>query len=275
MNELSEYLLQFKSIKTHKIKFYDLNINDINEDKAFYEKYFVYGKLKFVKFLVLDKCETIDHVYVAPKYMSGIFWTKCTSVDELKNVLQSYNLIAKSDNMGCVTLNGFICCDYDIPIDALEKFILLHPIIEKFMWGAEYSNPTIKNYDKANSFERGLILSELCKYKNDKNVKLSATTKYSNSCISFDGSHDNVQYVTVSYIPTIKNKNIHKFNEFKGTTFSDDMPSDILSVLMTLPKFIVYADLLNGEITNNDVVLAIILATKNNKDTLLINLQNF
>jgi hypothetical protein len=90
MNELSEYLLQFKSLESHKIKFYDLHINDVNEDKSFYEKYIVYGKLGFVKFIVLDN-EIIDHVFIAPKYISGIFWNKCVTVQEIKNVLYMHN----------------------------------------------------------------------------------------------------------------------------------------------------------------------------------------
>lgn len=265
MNELSEYLLQFKSLESHKIKFYDLHINDVNEDKSFYEKYIVYGKLGFVKFIVLDN-EIIDHVFIAPKYISGIFWNKCVTIQEIKNVLYMYNLLPHTNTYPKKTIFGFINCEHKTPIKAIEKFALLHPVIDKFMWGTKYENPKIKDFEKINPFGYSLILSQLCKNKHD-DIKLTINTKYSQSCISFEGTKDNIQYITITYDSIVKDDNVYKFNLFKGTSFENDIPADVMSILMTLPKIITYEDLLNDNITIHDVLLAIVLATKTDRDT--------
>lgn len=272
MSNLYECIEKFKT-NNEIITFTESYINDINQDKLFFTNYKVAAETKNVRFIVPINNEECQHIYVAPIDMPSVFWTKCTTPEDVQKIMNLYNLNEYEDVQITKTIYGFVNTDNSFTFDVIKNFIYLHPILNKFMWGQKYDNPVIQNMDKLGPFERSLILDDLMEQCDDVR-KLSCKTKYSHSIISFEGDTSHMKYISITYKSTIDNENIHKFNELKSTSFDSDIPPDVLSVLMNLPQILQYSDCLICDEKNNidesNILLAIILATKTTHTTDLL-----
>ncbi len=218
----------------------------------------VLGKKNFIHFV-----GNSDLTFLVPDDLPFVLWHKVTSHEEMKDITDFYlKLTVSADVTSECIFRGFIGLaeTTHLTFSALEKFILLHPLTEKIIWGPLYRKPETQFFSKLNPLDMAINIAKLSEQSNNLNSKeINFVTKYSKSVISFI-EVDESFFIQIKYVPMTKeSKEIKHINKLLGFQFNEKLPHDVISILSVFPKILTHTDLL--KLNPPQVTLSLIVAS--------------
>lgn len=221
---------------------YPDHFSSYDENIEKFKDYKIIGKNKFIYFLEKDNFKDI---YITYTGIHPDLWNHFTDLENLKNILNIYDNVKKSDSI--LVFIGMLDYNIDINLETFERFIYMHPLIHKIPWGSLYK-PTVYDINNINSFDLALYITDILKQDENLN-EINCRTIYSDSIISFSKFNGNL---------FIKYEFVNEVNK---------IPADLESILICLPKILSYRDLL--ELHPPMISEAILLADQLNDNDIL------
>jgi hypothetical protein len=229
-----------------------------NTTKKYKKKLKTYEMLGKIDFMYFIKKQS-GNILLALEKLPPVLWHEITSQTNLSDVIELY--FSSGTNEPCI-FRGFIGLKETthITFESLEKFILLHPLIEKVVWGPLYEKPKQQVFLGLNSLEMAINITKLSEqYKDSNSREINFITKYSKSVMSFV-EIDESFFVQIKYASNIKKSSeIKHINKLLNYSFDESLPYDIISLLSIFPNILTHDDLLKMD--PPQVALSLIVAS--------------
>lgn len=264
---MEEYIKNLKLKKS--IQTLDSLINDIQyscfpkcfnnkkKDKKKLKEYVIIGKKKFINFIGIP--DKFDHLFIALDNLPPVMWYKVNSVKDIELITITY---LSGDTLSKNRIfRGFLGFEGEsnLSYDSLQKFILIHPLTEKVIWGPLYSMPNTDTLSNLSPLDLAINITKLTEQTTEKIKELSFKTKYSKSIITFT-EIDKAFFVQIDFSLTMADSTeIKRINDYMKSNFDETLPYDVVAILSNFSKIYTHVDLLS--LDPPEVTMSLIVAS--------------
>ena len=219
---------------------------------------------------------TDEELFLAPGVIIPQLWYKVNDINSIEQIINIFDPKKYSNEYEC-TIRYFLgrSNEYD-DVDKIHDYFILNNFTEVLLYGSAWELFPEKIREHIKNIHIGpREYNKMCLYaskQKSEEFSISTHTLYSKSKIKFE-DNNGIHIIQISYNPVV-NETINIINKIKNTTYPNNIPIDLLLVLIQFGDLMTYKDILSTKGLNSETIeSAISLAHFNEKAQLdIINI---